>query len=98
MVDRVAPKYELDLTMAGRWLEGAGWRARADGARRNADGEPLDVPILTPSGADLTDMLIVAEGWKRAGVAAETVAVPAARQNDGELLVGFRAAYYASPV
>ena len=66
----------FDTAGAARLLDGAGWRAGADGIRRKA-GRPLALAILVPSTSPARRQAAVAmqEMWRRVGVAAEVTSV-----------------------
>jgi len=63
-------KYNYDPAAARRTLDEAGWRAGADGIRRNAAGERLSLVVTVPSGDRTRERIqeIIQAQWKDVGV------------------------------
>jgi peptide/nickel transport system substrate-binding protein len=60
----------FDPAAAARLLDEAGWRAGADGKRRNAKGETLHVELMTTAGdrgRELSEQ-IIQQDWRRLGI------------------------------
>lgn len=73
-MDRVYTKdvkhYDHDPAKARRLLEAAGWRASGDGVRRNADGEPLRLTLMTTAGNRTRQLVqqVLQSQWREIGV------------------------------
>jgi peptide/nickel transport system substrate-binding protein len=93
--DRAAMKYPYEPARTEALLAEAGWIKGPDGIARNAEGQPLDVPML--NGAAEMDQLeaqAVANQWKAIGVASEIHPLTRTQQRDGEYRSKFRAVAY----
>jgi len=64
------PKYGYDPKVAGALLDEAGWRVGEGGIRRNAQGEPLQLEIMTTAGNKTRELVEQAmqSQWKQAGI------------------------------
>ncbi len=73
-LDRVyfggVPKYAYDPKKAASLLEEAGWTPGADGIRRNAEGVPLQLEIMTTAGNKSRELVQQAmqSQWRAAGI------------------------------
>jgi len=84
-VDRTVTKYPYDLNRAAALLAEAGWRrSGTTGPLTNAAGEPFDIVVQGDQRA-----LIIADGWKLAGLNATPFEVPSARARDNEFVNSF---------
>jgi peptide/nickel transport system substrate-binding protein len=84
-VDRTVTKYPYDLNRAAALLADAGWRrSGSTGPLTNGDGEPFDITVQGDQRA-----LIIADGWKLAGLNATPFEVPNARARDNEFVNSF---------
>jgi len=64
------PHHPYDPARAQQLLEDAGWHARSDGTRRNADGKSLSLELTTTAGnrsRELVEQVLQSE-WKKIGV------------------------------
>jgi peptide/nickel transport system substrate-binding protein len=64
------PKYAYDPQKAGALLDEAGWTRSAGGVRRNAEGVPLQLEIMTTAGNRTRELVQQAmqSQWKQAGI------------------------------
>jgi peptide/nickel transport system substrate-binding protein len=91
-VDRVIPKYPLDLARSSALFAEAGWRRSSEGGLlTNAAGETLDIDLAATASQE-RQAFIASDNWKSAGVNAQPSIIPAARARDGELRSSFTAA------
>jgi peptide/nickel transport system substrate-binding protein len=64
------PKYPYDPVRAAQLLEDAGWHARPDGARQNADGKTLSFELTTTAGNRSRELVeqVLQSQWKALGI------------------------------
>ncbi|RED49198.1 peptide ABC transporter substrate-binding protein [Aestuariispira insulae] len=65
-----APRYDFDPEAASRLLEEAGWTLASDGVRRNAEGEKLQLELMTTAGNKTRELVeqVLQSQWKKIGV------------------------------
>ena len=73
------PVYRHDPERAAALLEEAGWRESATGPRRNADGEPLAIVLMTTAGDKSRELVqqVLQNQWAKVGVEATVRNEPA---------------------
>jgi peptide/nickel transport system substrate-binding protein len=64
------PRYRHDPVRAAALLEAAGWTKGADGVRRNAQGEPLSLELMTTAGNRSRELVeqVLQSQWRQIGV------------------------------
>lgn len=64
------PTWDFDPKRARELLERADWQRGSDGVRRNADGDRLEVPLMTTAGNRIRELVqqVIARAWKEVGV------------------------------
>lgn len=64
------PKYPYDQAMANRLMDEAGWPRGPDGNRRNAQGTPLTIDLMTTAGLRNREVmeLFMQQAWQRLGI------------------------------
>src|ERR1700722_18119844 len=64
------PHHPFDPAKAQQLLEDAGWKAQADGSRRNADGKALSLELMTTAGNRSRELVeqVLQSQWKKIGV------------------------------
>lgn len=64
------PVYTHDPERAAALLDAAGWPLGEDGLRRNAEGEPLQLQIMTTAGAKARELVeqVLQSQWRAAGI------------------------------
>jgi peptide/nickel transport system substrate-binding protein len=64
------PHHPYDPAKAKQLLEEAGWKAQADGSRRNAEGKPLSLELMTTAGNRSRELVeqVLQSQWKKIGV------------------------------
>jgi peptide/nickel transport system substrate-binding protein len=62
--------YEHDPEAAAALLDEAGWTLGPDGIRRNADGEPLQLELMTTAGNKMRELVqqVLQSQWRAAGI------------------------------
>ena len=64
------PRHPYDPAKAKQLLEEAGWKAQPDGSRRNAEGKPLSLELMTTAGNRSRELVeqVLQSQWKKIGV------------------------------
>jgi peptide/nickel transport system substrate-binding protein len=64
------PHHPYDPAKAKQLLEEAGWKAQPDGSRRNAEGKPLSLELMTTAGNRSRELVeqVLQSQWKKIGV------------------------------
>ena len=64
------PHHPFDPAKAQQLLEDAGWKAQADGSRRNAEGKTLSLELMTTAGNRSRELVeqVLQSQWKKIGV------------------------------
>ena len=64
-------KYPYDPTAAAALLDAAGWTAGAGGIRRDGDGEPLRLELMTTAGNRTRELVeqVIQSQWRELGIA-----------------------------
>jgi peptide/nickel transport system substrate-binding protein len=83
--DRIM-RYEYDPRRAGQVIQDLGYAKGPDDMFRDGSGQPLGVEIRGSGVDGIRPILAIADYWRRAGVATDTVAVPPQRQLDKEYI------------
>jgi ABC-type transport system substrate-binding protein len=89
MIADAITRYDLDLTRAQRLLTEAGWQKGGDGVLVNASSQRFDVEYRAFGRDQRTTATILADEWKRIGVAAQLAFIPEARVRDHEFMGKF---------
>jgi peptide/nickel transport system substrate-binding protein len=89
------PRYEYDPRRSMQMLEELHYTRGPDGIYQDAANQPLSLEVRVGGGDDLTEKttLAVADSWRRVGVAADALIVPAQRIRDREFAATFPAFY-----
>jgi peptide/nickel transport system substrate-binding protein len=69
-------RYAFDPGQGERLLDAAGWPRDSDGLRRNAAGSVFHWNPAVSGEPDLPEVLVVVDGFKRAGIASEPDVIP----------------------
>ncbi len=89
---RAVVRYEYDPRAASAQLQQLGYSAGSDGVLRDASQQPLAFDLrYTSFEIETKTALAVADYWKRAGIAAEPVAIPQQRAQDREYFATYPA-------
>ena len=64
------PKYPYDVARANQLLDDAGWKRGPDGNRKNAQGQPLTIDLMTTAGLRNREVmeLYMQQAWQRLGI------------------------------
>lgn len=85
-------KYAYDPNRAAALLQEAGWTRDSGGFASNARGEPLKMSLYgTTDSGGATQLAVIADNWKGAGIEPDVLVIPAARSSDSEFRVSFPA-------
>jgi peptide/nickel transport system substrate-binding protein len=89
------PRYDYDPRKSMQLIEELGYTRGGDGLYHDASNQPLAIEVRVGGGDDLTEKttLAVADSWRRIGIAAEGLIVPAQRIRDREYAATFPAFY-----
>ncbi len=89
-LDRAVVKYPFDPRRAEQLLNEAGFTRGGDGYFVGANGEPFAPELrVRASTHNETEMAIMVDGWRRAGIAATGYVVPQAQSQDRVVLATF---------
>lgn len=88
--DRVIRKHPFDANRATATMQEAGWTPGGDAILRSSVGERFDLEVRTTEETqNVKEVQILADFWRKAGIATTIEIVPRAKQNDQE----YRAKY-----
>jgi ABC-type transport system substrate-binding protein len=84
-IEHLVMKYDYDPARAEQMIAALGYQRGSDRFFRDASGQPLQVEIRT-SGGGASNRIIesLADYWRRAGVATDTLSIPTQRLRDLE--------------
>ena len=93
-IERVVPRYPLDLHRTEQLMNEAGFARQGDGIYASSTGGRFSTEMRGDSGAQFEkDLAVVADGWQRVGFELRQYVIPTAQFRDAEFRTKFPGLY-----